>query len=247
MFRNRTENLRSIYALLFLNVAFFLLQHQDPTKFVRLFAFDWHSFASGDLWRAFTYQFMQAGHVGLITIPPVVTLFLNLILLTLMGMSVEEEWGTFHFLNFYLISTLTTAAVAAYLGTPLLGSFFINFTLLFVYATLNREQTFYLLIIPIRVTFLAWLALAEPGTSGTDERLGLSAGDGISQIWNVRYGAEGIDPNADSDGDGLINRLEAVAGTDPFDAKPDARRCHQESAQHRFTVGHRSPHRSCGE
>ena len=160
MFRNRTENLRSIYALLFLNVAFFLLQHQDPTKFVRLFAFDWHSFASGDLWRAFTYQFMQAGHVGLITIPPVVTLFLNLILLTLMGMSVEEEWGTFHFLNFYLISTLTTAAVAAYLGTPLLGSFFINFTLLFVYATLNREQTFYLLIIPIRVTFLAWLALA---------------------------------------------------------------------------------------
>ena len=36
----------------------------------------------------------------------------------------------------------------------------VNFTLLFVYATLNREQTFYLLIIPIRVTFLAWLALA---------------------------------------------------------------------------------------
>ena len=159
MFRNRGENLRAIYLLLFLNIAFFLLQFQDPAKFVKLFSFDWQQFAAGDYWRAFTYQFMQAGHVGLITIPPVVTLFLNLVLLTLMGLSVEEEWGTSHFLTFYFISTLTTAAAAAWLGTPLLGSFFINFTLLFVYATLYRDQRFYLLIIPIRVTFLAWLAL----------------------------------------------------------------------------------------
>ena len=160
MFRHRSENLKSIYVLLFLNIAFFVLQYQDPGKFARLFAFDWHRVAAGELWRVFTYQFMQAGHVGLITIPPVVTLFLNLILLTLMGLSVEEEWGTSHFLTFYFISTLTTAGAAAWLATPLLGSYFINFTLLFVYATLNREQRFYLLVIPIRVTFLAWLALA---------------------------------------------------------------------------------------
>jgi membrane associated rhomboid family serine protease len=160
MFRNRGENIRSIYGLLFLNIAFFLLQFQDSAKFVKLFAFDWQRFAAGEIWRAFTYQFMQAGHVGLINIPPVVTLFLNLILLSLMGLSVEEEWGTFHFLTFYLISTLATAGAAAWLGTTLLGSFFINFTLLFVYATVNREQRFWLLIIPIRVTILAWLALA---------------------------------------------------------------------------------------
>ncbi len=161
MFRSRGENLRSIYILLFLNVAFFLLQHQDEQKFAQMFAFDWHAVISGEIWRLFTYQFAQAGRVGLLSIPPVVILFLNLVLLTLMGMSVEEEWGTFHFLNFYLISTLGTAAVAAYLNTPLLGSFFINFTLLFVYASVNRDQTFYLsMVLPIRVTFLAWLALA---------------------------------------------------------------------------------------
>src|SRR5206468_10558312 len=161
MFRSRGENLRSIYILLFLNIAFFLLQHQDPEKFTRLFGFDRNAVASGEIWRLFTYQFMQAGHVGLLTIPPVVTLFLNLILLALMGLSVEEEWGTFHFLNCYCISTLATAAVAAYTSTPLMGSFFINFTLLFVYASLNREQTFYLsMFIPIRVTLLAWLAFA---------------------------------------------------------------------------------------
>src|SRR5438105_630815 len=161
MFRSRGENLRSIYILLFLNIAFFLLQHQDGEKFARLFSFDGRAVANGEVWRLFTYQFVQAGQVGLLPIPPVLTLFLNLVLLTLMGLAVEEEWGTFHFLKFYLLSTLSTAAVAAFFHTPLLGSFFINFTLLFVYASIYREQTFYLFVaLPIRVTFLAWLAFA---------------------------------------------------------------------------------------
>ena len=161
MLRSRGENLRSIYILLFLNIAFFMLQHQDGQKFAQMFAFDGAAIGHGEIWRLFTYQFIQAGKVGLLSIPPVVTLFLNLVLLTLMGTAVEEEWGTFHFVMLYLISTLTTAGVAAYFAIPLLGSFFINFTLLFVYAAMNRDQTFYLsLLIPIRVTFLAWLALA---------------------------------------------------------------------------------------
>lgn len=160
MFRSRGENLRSIYILLFLNIALFVLQHQDPQRFAALFQFDWHLVAAGEIWRLFTYQFVQAGSVVLIPIPPAVTLFLNLILLTLMGMTVEEEWGTFQFLTFYLISTLATATAAAYFDVPLLGAFFINFTLLFVYATLYRDQTFYLLVIPVRVTWLAWFALA---------------------------------------------------------------------------------------
>jgi len=161
MFRSRGENLRSTYILLFLNVTFFMLQYQDGPKFARLFGFDRNAVAAGEIWRLFTYQFAQAGHVGLFTIPPVLTLFLNLVLLSLMGFAVEEQWGTGNFLHFYLMSTLTTALVAAWFNTPLMGSFFINFTLLFVYAALNRDQTFYLsTILPIRVTFLAWVALA---------------------------------------------------------------------------------------
>lgn len=160
MFRSRGENLRSIYILLFLNIALFLLQLQDTERFAQLFSFDRASVSAGQIWRIFTYQFIQAGSLGPIPIPPAVALFLNLILLTLMGMSVEEEWGTFHFLSFYLISTLATAAAGAFFHTTLLGSFFINFTLLFVYATLYRDQTFYLLVIPVRVTWLAWFALA---------------------------------------------------------------------------------------
>ena len=160
MFRSRGENLRSVYILLFLNVAFFFLQHQDAEKFARLFTFDWSAVLHGQAWRVFTYQFVQASRIGAISIPPVVTLFLNLVLLSLMGMAVEDAWGTRHFLTLFALSTLGSAGAAAYLGVPLLGSYFINFTLLFVYAALNRDQTFYLsTAIPVRVTFLALLAL----------------------------------------------------------------------------------------
>jgi len=158
MFRTRGENHRSTYILLFLNIAFFLLQYQDAEKFISLFGFERGAVAAGQVWRLFTYQFMQAGRIGVWNIPPVLVVFLNLILLTLMGSAIEDEWGTAHFVRFYLLSNLVTVAVAAYLGTPIIGSFFINFTLLFVYASLFREQVFYLLVIPIRVTFLAWLA-----------------------------------------------------------------------------------------
>jgi membrane associated rhomboid family serine protease len=159
MFRSRGENLRSIYILLFLNIAFFLLQFQDEGKFIRLFAFDGHAVMRGEVWRLFTYQFTQATRIGSWVIWPGVTLFINLILLTLMGTAIEEEWGTAHFVRFYLLSTLMTAAVGAYFSTPLAGTFFINFTLLFAYASLYRHQALYLIVIPIRITFLAFVSL----------------------------------------------------------------------------------------
>jgi hypothetical protein len=42
---------------------------------------------------------------------------------------------------------------------------------------------------------------------------------GMSAIWELLYGAQGVDPDADPDGDGVPNRLEAIAGTDPFNAQ----------------------------
>ncbi|HWD91080.1 MAG TPA: DUF1800 family protein [Verrucomicrobiae bacterium] len=42
--------------------------------------------------------------------------------------------------------------------------------------------------------------------------------NGMSDVWEEMYGAVGVDPNADSDGDGFPNILESIAGTDPFDS-----------------------------
>lgn len=157
MFRNRGENLRSVFILLFLNVAFFMLEHQDSEKYRRMFAFDWNAVRDGELWRLVTYQFTQAGS-GLLEM---LSLFVTLLLLYMMGSALEEEWGTLHFLTLFALSTLGSAGVAAFLGIPLLGTYFVYFTLLFVYAAAFPQQTFYLFaMIPVRVRMLALFSLA---------------------------------------------------------------------------------------
>lgn len=157
MFRTRGENLRFVFVLLFLNVAFFMLEHQDPQKYARMFAFDWSSVLDGEVWRLVTYQFTQAGSGFM----EALSLFITLLLLYMMGSALEEEWGTRHFATLFLISTLGTAAMAAWLGIPLLGTYFVYFTLLFVYAAVFPQQTFFLFgMVPIRVRFLAAFSLA---------------------------------------------------------------------------------------
>lgn len=157
MFRRRGENLRSVFVLLFLNVAFFLLQHQDPAKYARVFSFNWDAVRAGEVWRIVTYQFRQPGS-GFST---ALWLFITMLLLYMMGSALEEEWGTFHFIALFSISTVTSAAVAAWLGVSLLGTYFVTFTLLYVYASVFPQQTFYLFgVIPFPVRLLAALSLA---------------------------------------------------------------------------------------
>src|SRR5215212_7179604 len=139
MFRSRGENLRSVFILLFLNIAFFILEHQDPEKYVRLFRFDWNAVQHGEVWRVFTWQFTAAGQGWL----EAVALFVTLLILYMMGTAIEEEWGTRHFATLFALSTLGSAGVAAWLGIPLLGTYFVYYTLLFVYATAFPQQTLY--------------------------------------------------------------------------------------------------------
>src|SRR5688500_2207812 len=152
MFRFRGENLRSVFILLFMNVAFFLLEHQDPEKYARLFSFHWDSVRAGELWRLVTWQFTQAGDGWM----EALALFVTLLLLYMMGAALEEEWGTFHFVTMFAISTLVSAGAAAWIGIPLLGTYFVYFTLLFIYASAFPQQTFYLFgAIPVPVRLLA--------------------------------------------------------------------------------------------
>src|SRR5688572_19095735 len=102
MFRSRGENLRSVYVLLFLNVAFFLLEHQDPAKYARMFRFDRDAVGAGEVWRLLTYQFTQAGNGFM----QALSLFITLLLLYMMGSAIEEEWGTLHLMVVFALSTL---------------------------------------------------------------------------------------------------------------------------------------------
>lgn len=160
MFRSRGENLRSIYILLFANFAMFLLQYQDQARYARLFCFDREAILHGhQWWRLFTFQFVQGG-AGLFFMSPPVMLFLNCLFLYVLGTAVEDEWGTAHFLVFYALSVAGSAAVGFIIGQPILGSFFLSYSLVFAYATLYPDTVFYFFfVLPVRARMFGWIAL----------------------------------------------------------------------------------------
>lgn len=158
MLSAKGENLHSVYVLLFLYIAFFFLEHQDAERFALLFSFERDAVSNGELWRLFTFQFTQAGQ-GWFAFPKAVVLFFTLLLLYVMGSALEDAWGTARFLGLFAVSTLASAAVAGVLGVPLLGSYFVNFSLLFVYAANFPQQTFYMFgVMPVRIRWIASVA-----------------------------------------------------------------------------------------
>jgi len=42
--------------------------------------------------------------------------------------------------------------------------------------------------------------------------------NGMSDVWEMVYGASALSPGADTDGDGFSNLAESLAGTNPFDS-----------------------------
>lgn len=159
MFRSR-ENLHSIYVLLFLHIAFFFMQLQGATRYAMTFAFERNLVFSGQVWRLFTYQFLNGSFFG----SPAVGLFFTLLILYIMGDPIEEEFGTAAFVTLFVVSTLATLVVPFVFGFPLLGSFFLGYTLLFIYAHRYPDQTWLLmLILPVKVKWIAYFALAVLG------------------------------------------------------------------------------------
>lgn len=151
----RRENLNSIYILLFLEIAFFLIQFQDPERYGSFFAFDRGRVMRGEIWRLFTFQFVHGG---------LLSLFFGLLILYVMGSVVEEACGTFDFIAFLLLSMAGAVGVGFLFDVPLLASSFSTFSLLFIFATMVPDQVFYIFfVLPVKVRWLAWIALAYLG------------------------------------------------------------------------------------
>ncbi|HEX6095817.1 MAG TPA: rhomboid family intramembrane serine protease [Thermoanaerobaculia bacterium] len=183
MARVRRENLRSVFILLFLNVAFFLLEHQDPEKYASLFRFEWGAVLQGEVWRVVTWQFTQAGEGWL----EAISLFVTLLLLYMMGAAIEEEWGTRHFVSLFALSTLTSAGIAAWLGIPLLGTYFVYYTLLYVYAAAFPQHTLYLFgVIPVRfrlIALISFVALLYGVFAGGAANVAALAGSAVAFVY----------------------------------------------------------------
>jgi len=71
-------------------------------------------------------------------------------------------------------------------------------------------------MVPVRLICVAAVGWAG-GISSFAQRIDLAA-NGMSDIWEYKYGTTNLVAEMDPDGDGADNRQEGIAGTDPFDA-----------------------------
>ncbi len=136
-----------------LHFIFFFLVKMDPKRTFSLFGFD-PGAAFERPWTFLTYQFLHQEPFGL---------FFGTLVLYILGSALEMEWGTAEFTVFWLISTLGASLAALATGTPLLsGGVLTGASLLFAYAYLFPDMQFLIFfVIPVKVKWLAWLALAS--------------------------------------------------------------------------------------
>ena len=134
-----------------LHFIFFFLVKMDPKRTFSLFGFDPDA-AFERPWTFLTYQFLHQEPFAL---------FFGTLVLYILGSALEMEWGTAEFTVFWLVSTLGASLAALVTGNVLLsGGVLTGASLLFAYAYLFPDMQFLIFfVIPVKVKWLAWLAV----------------------------------------------------------------------------------------
>ncbi len=134
--------------LIFAHFAVFLLTSTSPDRAEAL-AFQPHLLLARP-WTAVTFQFLHSG---------MLSFFFSMLVLWIMGRTLEESWGSARFLLFWAVSVAGAVVTAFFLGQPLASDVFLATSLLFTYATLNPDIEFLLFfVIPVKVKWLAVVA-----------------------------------------------------------------------------------------
>ena len=135
-----------------LHFIFFFLRTADPERTLSLFAFR-PGVALAQPWTFVTYQFLNSGPMDL---------FFGTLILYILGSALEAEWGTGEFTAFWLVATLGGSLAALVTGNALAsGGALTGISMLFAYAWLFPDMEFLMFfVIPVKVKWLAWLALA---------------------------------------------------------------------------------------
>src|SRR5580700_4459894 len=130
----------------------FLLSMARP-EFLSLLDLDTRAVLHGQVWRLVTYLF----------IPQATSLWwilFSLYWVYWIGTSLEGEWGAFKLNVYYLIGMAGTTLAAFLTGMPQANTY-LNYSLLFAFATLFPDYEILLfLILPIRMKWLGWLSFA---------------------------------------------------------------------------------------
>jgi membrane associated rhomboid family serine protease len=135
-----------------LHFVFFFLMAADPVRTTELFGMRPAS-ALAQPWTFVTYQFLHSGPMSL---------FFGTMILYILGSALEAEWGTGEFTAFWAVATLGASLAAFVTGNALgSGGILTGVSMLFAYAWLFPDMQFLMFfVVPVKVKWLAWLALA---------------------------------------------------------------------------------------
>ncbi|MGE5345158.1 MAG: rhomboid family intramembrane serine protease [Acidithiobacillales bacterium] len=163
-----------------MNFIFFFLIQMNRERAYQLFAFQ-PSTALEMPWTFVTYQFLNSGALGL---------FFGTLMLYILGMALETEWGTAEFTAFWLVATLGGSLSAWLTGGVLLSGWQITgVSMLFAYAFLFPETQFLVFfVVPVKVKWLAWLGAALLAWSFTGAVFAGKAGAGIANVCGASAG-----------------------------------------------------------
>ena len=153
-FRNRDKGIPNLMLYITLGTAaVYLLTMIDPSAALyRWLYFDWALILRGQIWRLFTYAFLDFGSRPFWTM-------LMLVCYYSLGRAVENTWGTFRFNLFYFMGILLMDIYCMIFG-GYADAGYLNLSLFLAYATLYPDAEFLILfIIPVKAWILALVDL----------------------------------------------------------------------------------------
>lgn len=132
---------------LFLVFAFF--GYSDyAQEFLSKMMFDRQQVLSGEVWRVFSYAFIQHR-------PNVFFLLLHILVFAYIAMPLEERWGTFFFLQVMFVSLLGGALAGILLNIKIMSGLHLDVTLMLIHGYLFRESMILLFfILPVKILHL---------------------------------------------------------------------------------------------
>ena len=158
-YRNRDKGIPNLMLWIALgNVLVYLFAVADPSgQLISLLTFDRTSILHGQIWRLLTYVFIPS-----VSNDPMGLFFMAIMLFFYyqIGRMLENSWGVFRFNMYYLCGVLIMdIAAIALSANASIG--YLNLSLLLAFATLMPEnQILLLLVIPLKMKYLAWFYFA---------------------------------------------------------------------------------------
>jgi len=106
----------------------------------------------GEIWRLITFLFVPASG-------NLFYLLFELMIFVMVADGLEEHWGSFKLTVYYLFGALATIAIAFLVPTYYFGSYYLNLSLFFAFATVYPDfEILIFFVLPVKVKYLALLS-----------------------------------------------------------------------------------------